>query len=584
MVPNASQLVQDQTIKSAEYDAAIASINKLSIYNEKSYNKSLKVINEQLAKVLRVVRSEIWLLSETNFHSLGRFDAATNEHASGAIVSLDTVPIFVTALDASRCVDTLAKANDPQTIELQKLPLFSDNIGASLSAPVRLNGVLSGFVICSRQANSSSWTESEKSFACAMADQVSRIHQEYAHQREIGQLSNNDRKREHSTPKNNDTLQTQKMDVAAQLSLGMAHDINNLLTIINGNLEYLEERVQGDEKSLSAIQDLQLAGRRGAQLTDQLVKFGASIANDTKTIEIGATIKDLSPILTEQSAPKVDIIQKLHAGTIQSTVNEEDFRNLILSLCLNAKESMPTGGTTTISTSLYNVGEPQIAHIGTLECGTYVCVSVADTGVGLPQDIRNKIFEPFFTTKKSNGNAGLGLATAYGFIKRSQGALNIQSSLSRGTIFNVYLPTSEQTVDAPPEVPHTGKKKAELIGKTALVVDDELEIVSLIKRILIRSGMEVYRASSATEAIEILKARGPVDLLISDIVMPTGSSGLELANLTKKQRLADRIILMTGYSEKLVSSRTKEEPYEGLILKKPFQLDTLVDSIAQTFA
>lgn len=372
--------------------------------------------------------------------------------------------------------------------------------------------------------------------------------------------------------------QIQKMNVLGQLAAGIAHDVNNVLSIVSGNMTYLEDRLTGDSDAIEAVKDVQMASWRGAELTERLMRLGTERKSDRDVMDVDMALKRLQRTLEKSISSEISLLLDLHAGDSVALAQTGEFQDVIVNMCFNARDAMPDGGTLKISTSVERFTNQQQMVVGSVAPGSYIKIEVADSGTGIPPELVSRIFEPFFSTKQGRKGNGLGLAMAFGFVMSASGALDVSSAVGAGSRFTIYLPLADvSTTGANDDV--ATELGAELHGKKVLVVDDEPSIVKLVRRQLEKANMQVFEANNVADAIDILDAVGPVELLISDVVMPGGQDGLSLVDHALKQNLANRTVVMTGYASQLLANDAKKYPFVDNIVAKPFKKEALYKAI-----
>ncbi|MGN6805924.1 MAG: ATP-binding protein [Trinickia sp.] len=330
-------------------------------------------------------------------------------------------------------------------------------------------------------------------------------------------------------------FQSQKMEAIGRLTGGVAHDFNNLLAVLSNGLEVLaiQSRTSIDRKM---IEGMRRAIDRGASLTQQLLSFARQQPLQAQLHELNALIRDFAPMLSRAGNRSIRLEYSLDAQSALAIVDAARFEAALLNLVVNAVDAMPDGGTITIRTQIVDSGT---AVTPALPAGRYIRVSVTDTGTGMDSDVLAQAFEPFFTTKQAGKGTGLGLSQVYGFIAQSGGDVQLSSELDKGTRVELYLPAAEPA--APVKVPSAPK------AETVLLVEDEPDVLGLASELLVSIGYEVVPASSASEAVEILRDRIDIGVVVSDISMPHGISGLDLARLVRSQYPMIRIVLTSGY-------------------------------------
>jgi signal transduction histidine kinase len=364
--------------------------------------------------------------------------------------------------------------------------------------------------------------------------------------------------------------QSQKMEAIGQLTGGVAHDFNNLLMVIGGSVQRL--RRGRDDGNARALEMIQSAVDRGESLTRQLLTFSRRQTLSPKVIDLGARIASFLTVLRQSVRTDTAIDFQLPPQPIAVKVDPNELEIALLNLTLNARDAMPDGGRITISVTLAHLSGEE--GLGGLR-GDVVKIGYADTGAGIPADIRDRIFEPFFTTKTVDRGTGLGLSQVYGFLRQSGGAIAVESDVGRGTTFDIYLPRSSEAPERDDVA--VARPVAAAGGARALLVEDHPEVSVVAQDYLSQCGYEVACAASAETALELLRQPGDFDLVLSDIVMP-GMSGLELGRQVRRDRPAAAIVLATGYSDK-----ASEALREGFaLLHKPYSLDALRQILGQT--
>ena len=374
----------------------------------------------------------------------------------------------------------------------------------------------------------------------------------------------------------------QKMEAVGHLTGGLAHDFNNLLTIIIGNLELLEMR--SDEPELhELVQEALEASNLGAALTSQLLSFSKSQALAPEIVALNDLVKTMLPILQRTLGEKISIAPEL-ADDLQATLADPgQVESAILNLAINARDAMPEGGKLSITTRNVTLDADYAASLVDVTPGDYVCLSVTDTGLGMTPETQSQVFEPFFTTKGPRAGSGLGLSMVYGFAKQSGGHVAIYSEVGQGTTVNLFLPTVAAKGTAgreqrPANVATNGVE-------TILVVEDDPNVLRLTVTRLEELGYDVIAATNGPKAMDVLKRRADIDLVLSDVVMPGGLTGFDVADQAVALRPNLKVLLVTGYAKGV--ERAEEESTHR-ILRKPYSikelartLRELLDSVAQ---
>ena len=375
---------------------------------------------------------------------------------------------------------------------------------------------------------------------------------------------------------------SQKMDAIGQLTGGIAHDFNNLLGVMLGNLELLEQYAKdtGDEKTLKRMQTIEKAGLRAADLTRQLLSFSRSESAHLSKININQVISEMTELITRSLTPEIEVKYIFSEDLWDTKIDAGDFEDVLLNLSINARDSMKSHGKLTIETHNFNTDESFCKQNPGSCPGQYIELIVSDTGEGIPSELRERIFEPFFTTKDQGKGTGLGLAMVYAFVKRSNGYIKYQSEVGSGTAFHIYLPkvegeafTVRQNNKQSESIPH-GKE-------TILVVDDEKALVEMAKVMLEAQGYQVLTANDGKEALAQLAQHSEIDLLFSDIVMPNGINGYELAEQATANRRDLKVLLTSGFTEK-ADPHDEQKRFNANLLNKPYRKAELAKQVRST--
>jgi PAS domain S-box-containing protein len=361
--------------------------------------------------------------------------------------------------------------------------------------------------------------------------------------------------------------QAQKMESIGQLTGGVAHDFNNLLSVLSSGLEVLELQRGGDESRSDTriLESMRRAIDRGARLTQQLLAFARQQPLQAETRSINRIITGFETVLRRATNPTIEFEIALDRKTHNATIDSARFESALLNLVVNARDAMPEGGQLKIATANVTLGAREI---GSLAAGEYVRVTVSDTGTGMPPDVINRAFEPFFTTKEVGKGTGLGLSQVYGFIKQSGGEVVIASQAGEGSTISIYLPAVVS------DVSEAGTTHTERV----LIVEDEPDLMDVAASLFTSMGYEVLTAASGREAIEVLEHKD-VDILFTDVVMPNGMDGLELATYTREHYPDTKIMLASGYPLPALKQRHGKEFNEFAFVNKPYRLSDLARTL-----
>ncbi|SFC19565.1 response regulator [Massilia yuzhufengensis] len=362
--------------------------------------------------------------------------------------------------------------------------------------------------------------------------------------------------------------QAQKMEAIGQLTGGVAHDFNNVLQIIGGNLQLLK-LVGNLNDSAKGRVDMALSGvERGAKLAAHLLAFARRQPLQSVVVDPAHLLRDMDDMMRRVLGPSARIVTEIEPGLGSTLVDPNQLNNVLLNLAINARDAMAGSGTLTIRACNAGLGAalpPEVAP------GDYVMLEVADTGKGMPQDVLQRAFEPFFTTKSTGQGTGLGLSMAYGFVKQSGGEIVLRSEIGRGTSVRIYLPRSDA---APSEAEPV--HSAPLAGglETILVVEDEAHVRDSTCGILSALGYEVLEAADALEAVEVIESGRHIDLVFSDVIMPGPVSSLQLGEIVRERLPHAQLLYTSGYAEGVLAHEGKLDASVHL-LQKPYHPDAL---------
>jgi len=358
--------------------------------------------------------------------------------------------------------------------------------------------------------------------------------------------------------------QAVKMEAVGKLAGGIAHDYNNLLTTILGYSDLLLAGVARGERSHADLLEIKKAGERAAHLTQQLLTFSHKQMRQSTILDLGAAVEDMREMVARVVGDDITVHYFRGPGAALVRADLHQLQQVVLNLVVNACEAMPTGGILTLAVESVHVGPVEAARSGPIEPGSYVRLTVGDTGRGIAPDVLPRIFEPFFTTKEVGQGSGLGLATSYGIARQSGGCIEVESAPGLGSRFRVLLPKSSERVPVSTELPE--QEITALAHETILLVEDEPSVRELARRVLEGLGYRVLAAGSGEQALRLAAGGTHVDLLLTDLVMP-GMSGWELVARLVAPR--PRTLFMSGHDEKVVALAGAGLATER-VLHKPF--------------
>ncbi|CAO4136904.1 PAS domain S-box protein [Methylorubrum extorquens] len=378
--------------------------------------------------------------------------------------------------------------------------------------------------------------------------------------------------------------QSQKMEAVGQLTGGLAHDFNNLLAGISGSLELLQTRMsQGRLTNLDRyINTAQGAARRAAALTHRLLAFSRRQTLDPKSTDVNRLVAGMEDLIRRTIGPQVTLEVAAAGGLWSTRVDQSQLENALLNLCINARDAMPEGGRITIETANKWFDE-RAARERDLEAGQYLSLCVTDTGTGMTPEVIARAFDPFFTTKPLGQGTGLGLSMIYGFVRQSGGQVRIYSEVGQGTTMCLYLPRHYGAAVGEDVLANLSDAPRAEQGETVLIVDDEPSVRMLVTEVLEDLGYTAIEAADGPSGLKVLQSDVRIDLLVTDVGLPGGMNGRQVADAGRVTRPGLKVLFITGYAENAVLGNGHLEP--GMqVLTKPFVMETLASRIKSLIA
>jgi signal transduction histidine kinase len=371
--------------------------------------------------------------------------------------------------------------------------------------------------------------------------------------------------------------QSQKMEAIGQLAAGVAHDFNNILTVIHGHASMLLMRLGETGMHAKSVSEIRQSAERAANLVRQLLMFSRKQIMQFRNVELGEVIRSVSGMLRQLVGEHISLETDCAVGLPPIYADRGMIEQVIVNLTVNARDAMPKGGRVILQSSAITLNEEKLRPASDARPGKFVCLSVSDTGCGMDKQALTHLFEPFFTTKEVGKGTGLGLATVYGIIKQHQGWIDVQSEVGLGTVFRIFFPVSAHTA------PRAAEPKVELPKRrgteTILIAEDEAPLREMVSEILHIHGYQVIEAGSGPAALDAWQ-REPsrIDLLLTDMVMPGGMMGSDLAAELKRSNPQLKVIYTTGYSPGPANGR--DTLHEGVnFLAKPYSPDKLAEIV-----
>jgi len=374
-------------------------------------------------------------------------------------------------------------------------------------------------------------------------------------------------------------VQTQRMEAIGRLAGGVAHDFNNLLGVILGNSELLLQDESLDKRLRERIQEIKMAGEEATSVTRQLLAFSRQQVFEPQILELNLVLRDLEPLLARIIRESIHFEMELGKQVGSVRIDRSQFAQVILNLVANARDAMTAGGRLKIETSNIELGEAYAHEHVDVRPGSYVQLSITDSGSGMDRETISRIFEPFFTTKEKGRGSGLGLATVYGIVRQSGGHIWVYSEPGLGTTFKIYLPRITQASDSLART--TPASSVATAAETILLVEDSRLLAKVTRDFLQGDGYQVLMASHPREAIGIAENHhAPIHLLLTDVVMPD-MNGRELAERLLEKRPEMKVLYMSGYTNGILSEHAFRAE-DSAFIEKPFSHDALSRKVRHT--
>lgn len=403
---------------------------------------------------------------------------------------------------------------------------------------------------------SASWSAEDKLFVAAGRDASSRMAIEARLQR------------------------SQRLEAIGQLTGGIAHDFNNLLTVMLGNAEILMAELSSQPRLQPLAQLIRTAAEKGGELVNYLLAFARRQVLDPELTDLNELLNGMNDLLRRSLGEQIELQVVQAEGLWPCLVDPLQMESAILNLAINGRDAMPAGGRLVIESANVSVAKSMSSAHEDIPPGDYVMAAVTDSGVGMTEAVQKNVFEPFFTTKDVGAGTGLGLSMVYGFAKQSGGHVSIQSAVGRGSTFRIYVPRAFQAVENAVKL-----DTAEAPGgsEKILLVEDDQMVREHVSRQLRSLGYMVIAAENGPAALEVLEKGSPIDLLFTDIVMPGGMNGRQLADRSRSMRPGLRVLFTSGYPDKVITAEDKRDPNFQLLLK-PYRRHELAQQLRKTLS
>jgi signal transduction histidine kinase len=373
--------------------------------------------------------------------------------------------------------------------------------------------------------------------------------------------------------------QAQRLEAIGQLTGGVAHDFNNLLTVVIGNLDLISGARDDPEKIERLAHNAMKAAHRGEHLVRQLLTYARRQISHPQTVNLNQLIANIENLMHRVIGEQIEVVTMLSPAIAAAQIDPAQFETAILNLAINSRDAMTAGGRITIETQNVNVDGLHAANDPEVTPGPYVMIAVSDSGSGMTPAVRARAFDPFFTTKEVGKGSGLGLSQVYGFAKTAGGYVKIDSELGVGTTVKLYLPKSSDRSILPQAQTETTSSHAASGHETILVVEDDEDVLAVTAESLREFGYHVVTAANAARALEILRGDQPIDLLFSDVIIPGGTNGAQLAVTARHVRPGLKVLLTSGYTAAALSLE-HGLPDNLNVVGKPYQRDELAKKLS----
>jgi signal transduction histidine kinase len=476
---------------------------------------------------------------------------------------------------------------------LDELPSGHPAVGSFLGVPILSSQGTLGWFYLAEKVGGKEFSDDDEQITATLAAQVAvayenaRLYEDLQRHAAHLQLEIAERNRAQEALREREEgfrqlesqlIQAQKMEAVGRLAGGVAHDFNNLLTVILGYSELLARQVADDQRLRQEVEEIRGAAERAAGLTSQLLAFSRRQVIVPEVLDLNAVISNLGKMLCRLIGEDVNLKTVLGEPVGRVRADAGQIEQVIMNLAVNSRDAMPAGGALVIETRDVEVDDTCASDHTGVEPGSFVVLEVADTGVGMDDEVLSHLFEPFFTTKEMGKGTGLGLATVYGIVKQSGGHISVKSEPGRGTAFRIYLPRTDDSEPSSPPVFATDP--SHVADETLLVAEDDPKILKLAGEILEEAGYVTLKARSAEQALDLARRHdGTIHLLLTDMVMPE-MDGARLAECLAAERPCLRTLYMSGYTDRPVAEQGQRHP-GSVLLRKPFTPDGLLRKVRE---
>lgn len=534
------------------YNEVLAKLIKNKCFVSSDFPGFLDYLTEEISQLLQVTRVGVWILEKDalSIRCENLWNSELRSHSTGMVLLAKDFPSYFESVLSDRVLSFDDVYAEPNTREFTAEYFPINGITSMLDAPFHFSGEMAGVVCLEHTGPKRVWKVEEKAFIISIADLLSVV---FDSSRRLLLEATLER--------------SKKMDALGKLSGGIAHDYNNMLGVILGYADILENELRDQQKLAGYASAIRHAGERGARLTAKLLTFARKSAADEEVVNLNSFLLEQKHMLETTLTARISLSVNPAPGLWPVVLNTSDLENAILNLSINAMHAMPGTGCLTISTDNVVLSKSE-AEVLQVEAGDYVRLSFQDTGCGMEQSELELIFDPFYTTKGEMGT-GLGLAQVYGFAKQCGGGISVESTLGEGSQFSFFFPRISHVAAQV----RSAEEKTPAIdvggNETILVVDDEPALLQLSEQLLTAKGYTVICAADGPGAIEVLENQH-VDLLLTDAIMGE-IDGYELSSIVQDRWPTVKIQIVTGYSENVDSGKADRKLVENR-LTKPFDL------------
>ena len=532
------------------------------------FGSALKRVTATVAEALESERASIWFLNDdaSKLECACLYERSKATHSDGVILQASDYPNYFRALQTESRIAAGDACQDPRTSEFANGYLRPLGIASMLDASIQVEGRLMGVLCVEHIGEKREWKIDEQAFAVMSGSVVAQV------------ISNSER-RQAQAEKNSlqsQLLQSQKLESVGRLAGGVAHDFNNMLQSILGNVGMAIEDTSPDHPAYECLTEIRDSARRSASLTRQLLTFARKQTAKPEILDLNKSVSNSVTMLRRLIGENIELVWKPCGEPWNVAIDPSQIDQILTNLCINARDAIEGVGNIVIETANVVLSTEDLTGQDEAKPGEYVRLIVRDSGYGMDKDTLANIFEPFFTTKAHGQGTGLGLATVFGIVKQNAGTINVTSSPQDGSSFTIHLPRAR--TDSTTEEPTCHRESDARSEGTILLVEDEDQVLKLGRRILTQQGYNVLTASTPRAALEIARdSHIPIDLVVTDVIMPD-MNGRELSRSLQGMSPDIKCLFMSGYTADIINRQGIID--EGVeFLQKPFTNRELLDKV-----